>query len=108
MPKMRLVHLERGWSFGTVGITRRSKELPKSPGRLRVTRVFIAAGSRMSCQLIAAALRRGRYRTRVVGYATDAIGIREGLGKNEADVAVIGARLGEEALAGFNLPREIR
>jgi len=71
-------------------------------------KVFIADGSRMSCQLIAAALRRGRYRTRVVGYATDAVGIREGLEKNEADVAVIGARLEEEALAGFDVTRQIR
>ncbi|HXN97193.1 MAG TPA: response regulator transcription factor, partial [Candidatus Acidoferrales bacterium] len=100
--------LERGWSVGIAGITRRSKELSKSSGRVGTVRVFIADGSRMSCQLIAAALRRGRYRTRVVGYATDAVGIREGLGKNEADVAVIGARLEEEALAGFNVTREIR
>jgi DNA-binding NarL/FixJ family response regulator len=57
--------------------------------------------------LIAAAVRRGRYRTKVVGYATDAAGIREGLEKNEADVAVIGARLEEEALAGFEITREI-
>lgn len=82
--------------------------MSKSSGRVGTVRVFIADGSRMSCQLIAAALRRGRYRTRVVGYATDAVGIREGLDKNEADVAVIGARLEEEALAGFNVTREIR
>jgi DNA-binding NarL/FixJ family response regulator len=70
-------------------------------------KVFIADGSRMSCQLIAASLRRGPYRTRVVGYATNAIGIREGLEENEVDVAVIGARLEEEAEAGFNVTREI-
>lgn len=70
-------------------------------------KVFIADGSRMSCQLITAALRRGRYRTKVVGYATDAVGIREGLDKNKADVAVIGARLEEEALASFTVTREI-
>jgi DNA-binding NarL/FixJ family response regulator len=70
-------------------------------------KVFIADGSQMSCQLIAAALRRGRYRTKVVGYATDAVGIREGLDKHDADVAVIGARLEEEALAGFAVTREI-
>jgi DNA-binding NarL/FixJ family response regulator len=62
----------------------------------------------MSCQLIAASLRRGRYRTKVVGYATDAAGIREGLEENEADVAVIGARLEEEALAGFEVTRQLR
>jgi DNA-binding NarL/FixJ family response regulator len=43
----------------------------------------------------------------VVGYATDAVGIHEGLSKNEADVAVIGVRLEEDALAGFRVTREI-
>jgi DNA-binding NarL/FixJ family response regulator len=86
---------------------RRSKELSKSSGRAGTVRVFIADGSQLSCQLIAAAVRRGRYRTRVVGFATDAIGIREGLDKNEVDVAVIGARLEEEDLAGFHVTREI-
>jgi DNA-binding NarL/FixJ family response regulator len=70
-------------------------------------KVFIADGSQLSCQLIAAAVRRGRYKTRVVGYATDAVGIREGLEENEADVAVIGARLENEDLAGFYVTREI-
>jgi DNA-binding NarL/FixJ family response regulator len=70
-------------------------------------KVFIADGSQLSCQLIAAALRRGRYRTRVVGYATNVVGIREGLEKNEADVAVIGARLEDEDLAGFTATREL-
>jgi DNA-binding NarL/FixJ family response regulator len=80
----------------------------KSAGRGGTVKVFIADGSQLSCQLIAAAVRRGRYRTRVVGFATDAAGIREGLEKNEADVAVIGARLEEEDLAGFDVTREIR
>jgi two-component system nitrate/nitrite response regulator NarL len=70
-------------------------------------KVFIADGSQLSCQLIAAAVRRGRYRTRVVGYATDAVGIRTGLEDSEADVAVIGARLENEDLAGFHVTREI-
>ena len=99
--------LEAAWSVGIASITRRSKEWLKSPGRVGTVKVFIADGSRMSCQLIAAALRRGRYRTKVVGYATDAAGIREGLDKNKADVAVIGACLEEEALAGFTVTREI-
>jgi DNA-binding NarL/FixJ family response regulator len=86
---------------------RRSKGLSKSTGRVGAVRVFIADGSQLSCQLIASAVRRGRYRTRVVGFATDAIGIREGLEKNEVDVAVIGARLEEEDLAGFHVTREI-
>jgi DNA-binding NarL/FixJ family response regulator len=53
-------------------------------------------------------VRRGRYRTKVVGYATDAAGIREGLEESEADVAVIGARLEEEDQTGFHVTREIR
>jgi DNA-binding NarL/FixJ family response regulator len=81
--------------------------LAKSAARTGTVKVFLADGSRMSCQLIAAALRQGRYRTRVVGYATDAEGIREGLDTSEADVALIGARLEEEALAGFDVTREI-
>jgi DNA-binding NarL/FixJ family response regulator len=89
------------------GINSREQKLSKSTGRAGTVKVFIADGSQLSCQLIAAAVRRGRYRTRVVGYATDAAGIREGLEKNEADVAVIGARLEEEALAGFDITREI-
>jgi DNA-binding NarL/FixJ family response regulator len=79
----------------------------KSAGRAGTVKVFIADGSQLSCQLIAAAVRRGRYRTRVVGYATDASGVREGLEESEADVAVIGARLENEDLAGFHVTREI-
>src|ERR1700686_3369191 len=94
-------------SLGPRTVTQRSKELSKSSGRASAVKVFIADGSQLSCQLIAAAVRRGRYRTRVVGYATDAAGIREGLKENEADVAVIGARLEEDELAGFRVTREI-
>src|SRR5580693_6280487 len=93
--------------LGTKGVTQRSRELAKSAGRAGVVKVFIADGSQLSCQLIAAAVRRGRYRTRVIGFATDAVGIREGLEKNDADVAVIGARLENEDLAGFQVTREI-
>ena len=82
--------------------------MSKSPGYVGTVKVFVADSSQLSCQLIAAALRRDRYRTKVVGFATDAIGIREGLAKNEADVAVIGARLDEEDTAGFSVTRELR
>jgi DNA-binding NarL/FixJ family response regulator len=94
-------------SFGIAGITHRSKKLSKSAGHAGAVKVFIADGSQLSCQLIAAAVRRGHYRTRVVGYATDAAGIREGLEESDADVAVIGARLENEDLAGFHVTREI-
>jgi DNA-binding NarL/FixJ family response regulator len=99
--------LELGGNFGIAGITRRSRKLSKSAGHVGTVKVFIADGSQLSCQLIAAAVRRGRYRTRVVGFATDAVGIREGLKESGADVAVIGARLEEDALAGFHVTREI-
>jgi two-component system nitrate/nitrite response regulator NarL len=82
--------------------------LPKFAGRAGTVKVFIADGSQLSCQLIAAAVRRGRYKTRVVGYATEAAAIREGLKESEADVALIGARLENEDLAGFHVTREIR
>jgi DNA-binding NarL/FixJ family response regulator len=70
--------------------------------------VFIGDSSQLSCQLMATALRRGRFQARVLGYATDTAGICEGLHEKETDVAVIGARLGEGALAGFNITRQIR
>jgi DNA-binding NarL/FixJ family response regulator len=99
--------VELDWKLGAAGLAQRSKELSKSSGRAGTVKVFIADGSQLSCQLIAAAVRRGRYKTRVVGYATDAAGIREGLVENDADVAVIGARLENEDLAGFQVTREI-
>ena len=99
--------MERGGHIGTGQISLRSKKLSKSPGHNGTVKVFIADSSQLSCQLIAAAVRRGRYRTKVVGYATDAAGIRGGLEANEADVAVIGARLEDEALAGLDVTREI-
>lgn len=102
-----LEKLDLVWGLGNAGITHGSKKLSKPSVRTGTVKVFIADGSQLSCQLIAAAVRRGRYRTRVVGYATDAVGIREGLEKNEADVAVIGARLEEQSLAGFDITREI-
>ena len=81
--------------------------MPKSPASVGTVKVFIADGSQLSCQLIAAAVRRGRYRIRVVGYATNAVGICKGLEESEADVAVIGARLENEDLAGFHVTRQI-
>ncbi len=81
--------------------------MSKSPGHAGTVKVFIADGSQLSCQLIAAAVRRGRYRTRVVGYATDPAGIREGLEESDPDVAVIGARLDNEDRAGFEVTRGI-
>jgi two-component system nitrate/nitrite response regulator NarL len=99
---------ELGRNQGIAGIAPRGGNLSKSAGRVGTVKVFIADGSQLSCQLMAAAVRRGRYRTKVVGFATDAAGIRDGLEESEADVAVIGARLEEDALAGFQVTRQIR
>jgi two-component system, NarL family, nitrate/nitrite response regulator NarL len=82
--------------------------LAKSAKRVGILKVFIADSSQLSCQLIAAELRRGRHRVKVVGYATDAVGIREELGVVAPDVMVVGSRLLEGDLDGFEVTREIR
>jgi two-component system nitrate/nitrite response regulator NarL len=76
--------------------------------RAPAVNVFIADASRMGCQLMAAALRRSRYKLAVVGYATNSEESRSGLAESEAHVAVIGAQLKEGAGAGFEVAREIR
>jgi two-component system nitrate/nitrite response regulator NarL len=81
--------------------------MSKPMSRSGLVNVFVGDGSQLSCQLIATALRRGRYKAKVIGYATDADGIREGLEQYETNVAVIGARLEEGALAGLNVTRRI-
>jgi two-component system, NarL family, nitrate/nitrite response regulator NarL len=82
--------------------------LSKPLERVGMLKVFIADSSKLSCQLIAAELRRGRYRVRIVGFATDPVGIREELDKVTADVVVIAARLEGGALTGFDVTRQIR
>src|SRR5262245_46360412 len=79
-----------------------------NPAVSRCANVFVADSSRLSCQLITAALRRGRYRARVAGYATDGAGILEGLEHNEVDIAVIAVRLKEGPLAGLKVTKGIR
>jgi two-component system nitrate/nitrite response regulator NarL len=80
----------------------------KAPELGTAVRVFVADASRMNCELMAAALRRSRYRLTMVGYATDSVGVRAGFGENEADVAVISAHLKDGVSAGFSSVREIR
>lgn len=82
--------------------------MPKSRMPASKLNVFVGDSSQLSCQLIATALRQGRYRANVVGYATRVDGIREGLDQHEIDVAVIGARLEDGALAGLNLTQQVR
>jgi two-component system nitrate/nitrite response regulator NarL len=64
----------------------------------------------MGCELMAAALRRSRYRLSVLGYSTDCDGFRAAANKSDAgiDVAVISANLKDGPLAGFQLARELR
>jgi two-component system nitrate/nitrite response regulator NarL len=82
--------------------------MAKSLGRVCTVKVFVADSSQLSCHLIAAELRRGCNRIKVIGYATDAVGILKGLDENQPDVAIIGARLEDRALSGFDVTREIR
>lgn len=70
--------------------------------------VFIAESSRMGSQLMSAALRRGRYRLAVVGFAMDSTEALASLRKTPADVAVVSTHLRDGAAAGLNLAREIR
>jgi DNA-binding NarL/FixJ family response regulator len=61
----------------------------------------------MSSELMAAALRRTRYRMEVIGCTTDKAGIRSILSKKEASVALIGA-LKDGPKAAFDVTRELR
>jgi chemotaxis response regulator CheB len=61
----------------------------------------------MSSELMAAALRRSRYRMEVTGCTTDRAGIRSILSKKEASVALIGA-LKDGPGAAFDVTRELR
>jgi two-component system nitrate/nitrite response regulator NarL len=80
----------------------------KSEASAEAVGVFIAESSRMGCQLMAAALRRGRYRLAVVGFAMDTTETLTVLSKTRADVAVISAHLRDGAAAGLTAAREIR
>jgi DNA-binding NarL/FixJ family response regulator len=73
----------------------------------RNIKIFIADESRMSCQLMAAALQRSDYPFTIVDCAVDSSGIRSGLDVNEVDVAVICAHLKDGHDAGFNVTREV-
>jgi two-component system, NarL family, nitrate/nitrite response regulator NarL len=70
--------------------------------------VFIADSTSMGCELMATALQRSRCNLALAGYATDSIGIRAWLRKNEVDVVIISADLKEGPTAAFNETREIR
>lgn len=61
----------------------------------------------MSSELMAAALRRSRYRMEVIGCTTDRAGIRSILGRKEARVALVGT-LKDGPKAAFDVTRELR
>jgi len=69
--------------------------------------VIIVERSQMGSELLAAALRRSRYRMEVVGCTTDRTGTRLILSKKEASVALIGS-LKDGSNAGFDTIRELR
>src|SRR3984893_5895668 len=69
---------------------------------------FVADNSRMNCELMAASVKRSRYKLNIVGYATDSAGVRAGFSKNSVDVAVISAHLRDGVSAGFSVTRDIR
>lgn len=69
--------------------------------------VVIVERSQMSSELMAAALRRSRYRMEVIGCTTDRAGIRSILNKKEASIALIGA-LKDGPRAAIDVTREVR
>jgi two-component system nitrate/nitrite response regulator NarL len=77
------------------------------PNGQRSPSVVIVERSQMSSELMAAALRRSRYRMEVVGCTTDKAGIRSILSKKAASVALIGA-LKDGHRAAFDVTRELR
>ena len=72
--------------------------------------VFVADGARMGCQLMAAALRRSRYRLEVAGSSTDSSGVRAAFAKSKGniDILLISSQLADGPLAGLMVAREIR
>jgi two-component system nitrate/nitrite response regulator NarL len=85
-----------------------SDGMPEPPKVGPVVSVFLAEPSRMSCELMAAALQRSRYKLTLAGYATDSVGIRAWFEENDVDVAIINTDLREGATAAFDVTREIR
>src|ERR1700686_1642123 len=70
--------------------------------------VIIADASRMHCQLMATALRRGRDRIDVVSTATESQEALQALKEKQPDIAVIGSNLRDGPLAGFKVLRELQ
>jgi two-component system nitrate/nitrite response regulator NarL len=69
--------------------------------------VFIVENSRMGCQLMVAALRRGRCRVSVSGFATETSEALSFLKNNVADITIISCQLREGVTSGLTLTRAI-
>jgi len=78
---------------------------PVSDGRLRV---LVADATRMGGQLIAASLRRSRYRFDVQAVSADAPDACRALESQKPDVAVISAELPDGRLSGFRVLHQLR
>lgn len=78
-------------------------------GQVTSVGVFMADGSRMGCQLMAAALRRSRYHLEVVGSSTDSSGVRIAFAKSKRsiDILLTSSQLADGPLAGLAVAREI-
>jgi len=78
---------------------------PLSDGRLRV---LVADATRMGGQLIAASLRRSRYRFDVQAVSADSSEACRALERQRPDVAVISAELPDGRLTGFRVLHQLR
>src|SRR5579872_5615816 len=87
--------------------TTEAESAPKPESAAGTTSVFIVESSRMGCQLMVAALRRGRYHLSVSGFTTESGEALRFLKNNVADIMIISSHLREGATAGLRLMRAI-
>jgi two-component system nitrate/nitrite response regulator NarL len=80
----------------------------ESPEQDPAISVFLADGSRMGCELMAAALQRASEKLTLSGYATDLTEIRARLRDIRPDVAIISGDMKVGAPTAFDLAREIK
>jgi len=81
-------------------------ETPLKAGQ-NPTRVLVALGSPMECQLLLAALKQSRQQLNAVGYAVSRTQIVQCLSRGNVDVALINADLEDGRLAGLDVLSEI-
>ncbi len=81
------------------------KKVSNSGGLIKV---FFADANGMGCQLMVRALEQSGQEIKVVGSATDSVGVLKGLSGNPSDVAIISADLRDGPIAGFRVVRQAR